>query len=450
MRLLHRTKAAFQAFRSPTTPVTGLDSVEQDDRYSRLDSLNFRNYDYLADRDFDDFIASTALTRCFELVSSTCARIFVSTVYVTDPNGNRYDNNVQRQKIMMLRESWDGGFTSAFVDAQAAFRDIMLGNTMLVPMYRRDLVVGLTRMVPTVTGWTNQTTRTYYLRRADDRFSQERQYNREDVIHARWSAARNGSLYSVSPLLSLITTVKSQSTIEKWVLKHFKEDARDRTVFLFPGGGMGGGLGQDKDAIASNISKFRKGTPFVGDSETRVITVEDRPADKNIVDLEKFLVRNIARVFGVPVPMIGEEMSAWGSGVEALNRAFWKQTLAPTLNKFLEPLSQRILDPGYNFAIDPMEFIRGDMTEMSKILTATAPQGAPAILTDDERRRMIGYSDCTPEQRAELDKRNAQVLKSSEAARAGREATERDQADERAREDLENRNVFDLTAMRGR
>lgn len=66
--------------------------------------------------------------------------------------------------------------------------------------------------------------------------------------------------------------------------------------------------------------------------------------DAQLLDSRRFTVLDIARAFGVPGFMINESTGAtsWGSGIEAIGRAFVQYTLNPWLRKIEQELNRKL------------------------------------------------------------------------------------------------------------
>ena len=68
------------------------------------------------------------------------------------------------------------------------------------------------------------------------------------------------------------------------------------------------------------------------------------PVDAQLIEARKFQVIDIARAFGVPPFMIGEneKTSSWGSGIEQQSLGFVKYTLQPHLRRIEQELNRKI------------------------------------------------------------------------------------------------------------
>lgn len=66
--------------------------------------------------------------------------------------------------------------------------------------------------------------------------------------------------------------------------------------------------------------------------------------DAQLLEARQFTVIDIARAFGVPPHMIGETSSStsWGSGIEAMSRAFVQYTLQPHLVRIEQELNRKL------------------------------------------------------------------------------------------------------------
>ena len=99
----------------------------------------------------------------------------------------------------------------------------------------------------------------------------------------------------------------------------------------------------------------------------------------------------VARLYGVPAPLVGQAASTWGSGIAELGRFAYRFGLQQHLDRFLAALSQRLLDRGYLFEIDPISIVRADPAALQAFLaSALGGPNNPPWMTVPEARRWSG------------------------------------------------------------
>lgn len=115
--------------------------------------------------------------------------------------------------------------------------------------------------------------------------------------------------------------------------------------------------------------------------------------DAQLIATRQFQVVDIARIFGVPPHMIGEneKQSSWGSGIEAMSMGFVKYTLQRHLTKIEQELNRKLFPRTTKwfgeFAVDGL--LRGDSTARSTLYrSALGGAGSPAWMTPNEVRSL--------------------------------------------------------------
>ena len=97
------------------------------------------------------------------------------------------------------------------------------------------------------------------------------------------------------------------------------------------------------------------------------------------------------RIFGVPAPLVGEEASNFGAGVETLAKLFYRFACRQHVSRMIDAFGCRMLPPGHRFEVDETSLLRGDTNALSKFVMALAgsSQHQP-IATQEEMRHMVG------------------------------------------------------------
>lgn len=106
---------------------------------------------------------------------------------------------------------------------------------------------------------------------------------------------------------------------------------------------------EQQDMIRSTWAERHKGTEnahlpalMVGGAKIHELTM--KAEDAQLLETRKFQVEDIARVFGVPLHMIGhvDKTTSWGSGIEQMSIGFVKYTLQRHLVKFEQEINRKV------------------------------------------------------------------------------------------------------------
>lgn len=124
-------------------------------------------------------------------------------------------------------------------------------------------------------------------------------------------------------------------------------------------------------------------------ADTLSITAED----SQLLEARKFQVVDIARAFGVPPHMIGETSAStsWGSGIEAMSRAFVQYTLETHLVRIEQELNRKLFPRSARFFVefDRDALLSLDSNGQAKYFRAAlgGPGAGPGWMTVDQVRQ---------------------------------------------------------------
>lgn len=120
--------------------------------------------------------------------------------------------------------------------------------------------------------------------------------------------------------------------------------------------------------------------------------------DAQLLEARKFQVIDIARAFGVPPHMIGETSAStsWGSGIEAMSRAFVTYTLQPHLVRIEQEINRKLFprDTGRFVQFDRDALIEGDSAAQAAYNRAAlgGPGTGCGWMSVDEIRKTKGLA----------------------------------------------------------
>lgn len=117
--------------------------------------------------------------------------------------------------------------------------------------------------------------------------------------------------------------------------------------------------------------------------------------DSQLIEARKMQVEEIARVTGVPRPLLMVDETSWGSGIEALGRFFVQYALGPWFESWQQAAERSLLEESerdrYSAKFNPGALLRGSMKDQADFFAkALGAGGAPGWMSQDEVR---GLSD---------------------------------------------------------
>lgn len=118
--------------------------------------------------------------------------------------------------------------------------------------------------------------------------------------------------------------------------------------------------------------------------------------NSQLVETRAAQVEEIARVFGVPRPLMGVEETSWGSGIEQLAILFVRFGLAPWFKAWEEAIRRTLVAESEWEAIvpdfDEQELLRGTLKDQSEFFAkALGSGGSRPWLEVNEVRELSGY-----------------------------------------------------------
>lgn len=113
--------------------------------------------------------------------------------------------------------------------------------------------------------------------------------------------------------------------------------------------------------------------------------------DAQMTELRKMQVEEIARVTGVPRPLLMVDETSWGSGIEALGRFFVQYALGPWFEAWQQAAERSLLTDSekdtLSVKFNPGALLRGSLKDQSDFFSkALGSGGAPGWMSPNEVR----------------------------------------------------------------
>jgi HK97 family phage portal protein len=119
--------------------------------------------------------------------------------------------------------------------------------------------------------------------------------------------------------------------------------------------------------------------------------LEKSARDSQLTELRKLQVEEIARVTGVPRPLLMVDETSWGSGIEALGQFFVAYALNPWFEAWQQAAERSLLDDDeqdlYAVKFNPAALLRGSLKDQADFLAKALGSGghAPWMHVDEVR-----------------------------------------------------------------
>ncbi|MGB3812444.1 MAG: phage portal protein [Shinella sp.] len=157
----------------------------------------------------------------------------------------------------------------------------------------------------------------------------------------------------------------------------------------------GGNLSPDQyDRLKSELEEgysgpARAGRPMLLEGGLDWKAMGLSPREMDFVEAKNGAARDIALAFGVPPMLIGIPGDATYANYQEANRAFWRLTVLPLVSRTAASFAAWFSEEGEALRLVPdLDQVNGLVAERSELW---ARMGAAAFLSDEEKRRAVGY-----------------------------------------------------------
>lgn len=345
---------------------------------------------------------SPIVVRCVSLLSALIAQLVtggglrvVNTVSGEGVPATNSASSVGRA-MSLLTESPDGmQHAYGFVESCAADQ-LFYGNALIRAPRGASVVSSLHRQAISDAG-TQQTSDgtdfIWFTRDWENPTGQTRPVPRQEMIHSYWgsllpptvSSNRGRAFLALPPIGLMRKAVQAGIEGERYVLEYFYSGAGQAPYAITYAGNM---TAEQKLEAGEAFYRRRGRRALVLGKNAKVTQLNGEPQREGTLRLREFQVEEVARLWGIPTPLVGQAASTWGSGIAELGRFAYRFGLQQHLDRFLAGLSQRLLPGGYGFEIDPISLVRADPAALTGFIQAgLGGPNNPAWMTRNEARK---------------------------------------------------------------
>jgi len=348
----------------------------------------------------DKAVTFSVFFRIVNLLSSVMAQLMTSgSLRVIDPNGSIDKSRSTRTLLELLQHSPDD-VTPAYQFIEDLACDYLIdGNALLHCSKMGNKTLGLYRLEPNGAGidFNMEGDGTYRAHRAYDTTMQDyEEFPESEIVHMRWPLLSSTSRYSSyrsrfasPPVILMRPSLRIGLESDKYILDWYKTDSPKANV----------GISLRKDLKPEQIKQFRSifvetaksRAPLIMGQDAKFTNLANTSSSNDQSGQREFQVGEICRAYGVPGPLVNQNVTQWGSGIEQLSKLFYRFGLRQHCERLLGPMKMRLLKPGYQFSLDEIDILRGDTTGIAAMLTALRGDAqTPEVATIQERRRIAG------------------------------------------------------------
>jgi HK97 family phage portal protein len=219
----------------------------------------------------------------------------------------------------------------------------------------------------------------------------QRVWTASDVLHFTWGDDVEG--VDAPPEPPCKNAIGLYMALEDYTGRFFENDARPSLILSHPGTLKDTAFQNLKNSISEQVGGKNKFKPLVLEEDMKITTAGNPPEQSQLVELLERQIREIARVYRVPLTFLQDPTKSSYANSEQQDLHFTKHTIRPWLVQLeqemnLKLLGQRNTKNSIEFNVDGL--LRGDFkTRMDGY--AQAIQNA--ILTPNEVRGLENWPE---------------------------------------------------------
>jgi HK97 family phage portal protein len=146
-----------------------------------------------------------------------------------------------------------------------------------------------------------------------------------------------------------------------------------------------------KESMAEKEGAENAGKTLIGEEGLDYVQFGQNARDAQMTELRKMQVEEIARVTGVPRPLLMVDETSWGSGIEALGRFFVQYALGPWFEAWQQAAERSLLTDAekdtLSIKFNPGALLRGSTKDQADFFAkALGAGGAPGWMSPNEIR----------------------------------------------------------------
>ena len=319
--------------------------------------------------------ALIAMFRAVTLLSSLLAQLLSKPggVRVVDRDGRRVRGPRAEAVEDMLTNSMDGGISDSHASIEDWGMDYALGgNVLLVPSVMADGRLTRIRQFDSLTA--KSSLLRYTLEEAIPGAVPE-DFAARDVMHIRYGIWPNRRTrpeqrfrMGPSPLDAASNALLIGLAMDAYILGFFQRENRgaiksDHAIIL------------EDELTDTQLARFyqnlvlylRGRAPLILE-RAKIQSLRNKPSDADAEKLRQAQVEEIARLYGFPPVMLGAPVTNWGTGVKQLKSFLFSFAVQQHLNRFISPLSRRLLPKGQTIRVETFDLLRGDLADLTNLL----------------------------------------------------------------------------------
>ena len=354
----------------------------------------------------DRFIRLTPLSRAVDIICALTAQMICNGgLTVRDRMDNKVENRRTMAALNLLSHSPDGGMTPAVTFVEDVMADYLLdGNGLVVPTMAGSTMVPLilTRYRPhgAYTVRTDNGPLAYLAMRAHGPRGTLETISGREMMHIRWPLKQRGHLgedgrehFAVSPVTLFARAMVTGLLQDSYTQRRYRKAPSAQLAIKYDPANMEDVTPEQRAELQAAVAARLGDSPILASIGGDVVQIDSAPVHEHVVSAREFQVQEVARIYGLPLPLLSAPIGQWTRGVnEQVMKMAWRTGVSVHLNRFLAPFQTRLLVPGERFVVDPTEFVRGDASAIAELVNATQGDAQrDPVASREELRHAAGW-----------------------------------------------------------
>ena len=332
----------------------------------------------------DRFIRFSPLYRAVTIISSLSAQMLCNGgLSIRDGDDNKVKNRRADRILELLTHSPDGGITPSLNFIEDVMVDYLLdGNGLVQPFTSAPMMpIGLVRYRPYGAYTVDDGGPVYYqAQRAVSNDGTLYNVPARDMIHVRWPllfrgyvASHQRMYFSPAPINLFSRQIMTGMIQDAYLYGRFDKASLASVLINYEAAATGRAAPTPEQVkqIGLTLADMVKKSAVIVGYGARGSEVASSPVHEHALAARAQLVEEIARMYGLPLPLLSAPIGQWTRGTnEQVMKMAWRTGVRSHLDRLLSAFKTRLLLPGERFEVDPSEFVRGDAQGIAEMVMA--------------------------------------------------------------------------------
>lgn len=199
----------------------------------------------------------------------------------------------------------------------------------------------------------------------------------ERMIHIRWPLTDSTALssdrgfFATPPITKIRNAVAAGLKQDNLIVQWYDVASKSTLHFDFDFENTRNLTPAQKQQIKKKIENKSKSGQVIVTFGARSTNLNTGPQSDDTDKLRKFQIEEVARYYGIPLPLLSVPVGQWSRGInEQIMKLAWRTCFSLHFNRFNAALSAGLLLNGETFEPDISQLVRGDASGIAELVMA--------------------------------------------------------------------------------